>query len=138
MLRILHVDDNEINMQVMDQILRVLGHEPVGVCSGVEAYELIESSPFDVVLTDYHMPDVSGLDVLKNIRALRQAWRNTPVVVVTADVMSFSAPQLRAMGFAGALAKPVTVTAVRKILDKVTGQNADPAAFVGDGFARAS
>lgn len=135
MLRILHVDDNDINMQVMDQILRVLGHEPVGVCSGIEAYDLIETTPFDLVLTDYHMPDVSGLDVLKNIRALRQDWRTTPVVVVTADVMSFSAQQLKAMGFAGALAKPVTVTAVQRILDRIL---ADQAEFIGEGFARAS
>lgn len=135
MLRILHVDDNDINMQVMDQILRVLGHEPVGVCSGIEAYDLIETTPFDLVLTDYHMPDVSGLDVLKNIRALRQDWRTTPVVVVTADVMSFSAQQLKAMGFAGALAKPVTVTAVQRILDRVLAHQAE---FVGEGFARAS
>ena len=134
MLRILHVDDNDINMQVMDQILRVLGHEPVGVCSGIDAYDLIETTPFDLVLTDYHMPDVSGLDVLKNIRALRQDWRTTPVVVVTADVMSFSAQQLHAMGFAGALAKPVTVTAVQRILDRVLD---DQAEFLGEGFARA-
>lgn len=134
MLRVLHVDDNEINMQVMDQILRVLGHEPVGVCSGTDAYDLIETTPFDLVMTDYHMPDVSGLDVLRNIRALRQDWRTTPVVVVTADVMSFSAPQLRAMGFAGALAKPVTVTAVQRILDRVRD---DQTEFVGEGFARA-
>ena len=132
-LRILHVDDVDINVMVMDQMLQALGHDPVGVDSGAAAYAAMETETFDLVFTDFHMPDVTGLDFLKNVRALRGPSRLTPVVVVTADVMSFPGPVLRAMGFAGALAKPVMVPAMRRVLAAaMTGGE-----FVGDGFARA-
>lgn len=133
-LRILHVDDVDINLEVMDQVLRVLGHDPVGVASGAQAYAAMETEAFDLVFTDYHMPDVTGLDFLKNVRALRGPSRLTPVIVVTADLISFSAPLLRELGFAGALAKPVMVPAMRRVLEAVLRGGGE---FVGDGFARA-
>ena len=133
-LRILHVDDVEINVLVLDQMLSMLGHAPVGAASGAEAFALLEASSFDLVLTDFHMPDVTGLDFLKNVKALREPARSTPVVVVTADVMSFTNAGLREMGFAGALAKPITADALRRVIASATTQVDQ---FVGDGFARA-
>lgn len=132
-LRILHVDDVEINVVVLDQMLSMLGHSPVGVASGAEAFALMETSSFDLVLTDFHMPDVTGLDFLKNVKALREPARSTPVVVVTADVMSFTNAALHEMGFAGALAKPITAAALSRVIAAAT---AGPDQFVGDGFAR--
>ena len=134
-LRILHVDDVEINVMVLDQMLSMLGHTPVGTLSGFEAFALMETSTFDLVLTDFHMPDVTGLDFLKNVKALREPARSTPVVVVTADVMSFTNAGLREMGFAGALAKPITAEALKRVIATATGGNDQ---FVGDGFARAA
>ena len=134
-LRILHVDDVEINVMVLDQMLSMLGHTPVGARSGFEAFSLMETSTFDLVLTDFHMPDVTGLDFLKNVKALREPARSTPVVVVTADVMSFTNAGLREMGFAGALAKPITADALNRVIaTAVSGSDQ----FVGDGFARAA
>lgn len=134
-LRILHVDDVEINVMVLDQMLSMLGHFPVGAASGEEAFAMMEASNFDLVLTDFHMPDVTGLDFLKNVKALREPARSTPVVVVTADVMSFTNAGLREMGFAGALAKPITADALRRVIASATTQTDQ---FVGDGFARAA
>ncbi len=115
-LRILHVDDVEINLLVMDQMLSMLGHTPVRAASGAEAFDLMETTSFDLVLTDFHMPDITGLDLLKNVKALRETARSTPVVLVTADVMSFDSDMLHEMGFAGALAKPITAEALRRVI----------------------
>ena len=133
-LRILHVDDVQINLIVMDQMLLMLGHMPVGASSGAEAFALMETSAFDLILTDFHMPDVTGLDLLKNVRALRETSRSTPVVVVTADVMSFTSAALPEMGFAGALAKPVTAETLRGV---IVAACAGTDQFVGAGFSRA-
>lgn len=133
-LRILHVDDVPMNLQVMDHLLAMLGHEPVAAASGAEAFDLMERMAFDVVLTDFHMPDVTGLDFLRNVRAMREPARSTPVVVVTADVMSWSSAALRQLGFAGALAKPVSVDAARRVLAAVLANGQE---FVGEGFSRA-
>ena len=132
-LKILHIDDVEINLLVLDQMLTMLGHSPVGAATGAAAFELIESSHFDLVLTDFHMPDVTGLDFLKNVKALREPARSTPVVVVTADVMSFTNATLREMGFAGAVAKPITADAIRKVIAAISAGRDQ---FIGDGFAR--
>ena len=132
-LKILHIDDVEINLLVLDQMLTMLGHSPVGAATGAAAFELIESSHFDLVLTDFHMPDVTGLDFLKNVKALREPARSTPVVVVTADVMSFTNATLREMGFAGAVAKPITADAIRKVIAAISAGGDQ---FIGDGFAR--
>lgn len=134
-LRILHIDDVEINVLVLDQMLSMLGHTAVGATSGAEAFELLETANFDLVLTDFHMPDVTGLDFLKNVKALREPLRSMPVVVVTADVMSFTNAVLRDMGFAGALAKPITVHALTRVIASAT-TGREP--FVGDGFSRAA
>ena len=114
-LRILHVDDVEINLLVMDQMLSMLGHTPVGAASGAEAFV--------------------GLDLLKNVKALREAARSTPVVLVTGDVMSFTGAELREMGFAGALAKPITAEALRGV---IAAAHAGTDQFVGSGFSRAA
>ena len=114
-------------------MLSMLGHTPVGAASGFEAYALMETSAFDLVLTDFHMPDVTGLDFLKNVKALREPARSTPVVVVTADVMSFTNAALREMGFAGVLAKPITADALRRVIATATGGQ-----FIGDGFPKAA
>ncbi len=133
-LRILHVDDVEINLLVLDDMLSMLGHAPIGAASGAEAFTLMETASFDLVLTDFHMPDVTGLDFLKHVKALREPARSTPVVVVTADVMSFTKVALQEMGFAAALAKPITADALRKVIAAAV-ERAET--FIGDGFARA-
>jgi CheY-like chemotaxis protein len=134
-LSILHIDDVETNMLVMDHLLAALGHEPHGVASAAKGLAAMQTSAFDLVLTDYHMPDASGLDFLRGLRALRGPASATPVIVVTADVMSFSAPSLREMGFASALGKPVMAAAMSKVLAVVVRATGE---FIGDGFARAS
>lgn len=54
----------------------------------------LENSTFDLVLTDLHMPDATGLDLLKNVRAMLGAISQIPVIVVTADVTTSQAPPL--------------------------------------------
>ena len=134
-LNILHVDDVETNMLVMDHLLRALGHEPHGVASAGEALAAMRNRTFDLVVTDYHMPDASGLDFLRDVLRLPGRSAATPVVVVTADVMSFPGPVLRGMGFAGARAKPVMAAAMTRVIATVVAGSGE---FIGDGFARTS
>ena len=131
--RILHIDDVPMNLQVMDHVLRALGHDPVGASCGAEAYALLETNAFDLVLTDLHMPDVTGLDFLKNVRAMRDEVRSTPVIVVTADVMSQPGLAYREQGFAGAVAKPVMAGALQRVIEAAMSQ---ARTFLGEGFAR--
>jgi CheY-like chemotaxis protein len=132
-LHILHVDDVPMNLETMDQLLRAIGHVPIGASSSAEACARLQAQRFDVVLTDYHMPDMTGLDLPQAVRTMSGPARKTPVVIVTADVMSFDAAGLRDFGFASAVSKPISAEALRgAIAVAVDGGSA----FVGEGFAR--
>ena len=81
---ILIVDDNEINLNLLYRYLvRKDGYTVTAAENGRQALELIESQPFDLVLLDLLMPDLSGYDVLK---ILRQNYSITelPIIMLTA------------------------------------------------------
>jgi diguanylate cyclase (GGDEF)-like protein len=81
--RILVVDDIEDNRSLLARRFRKRNYEVVEADGGLKALDLIALDPFDVVLLDVMMPDVSGLDVLRRVRQ-QQLSRHLPIVMVTA------------------------------------------------------
>ncbi len=107
-LRVLYVDDNDMNLKVVAAMLEAIG---VSVCccvSVAEAFERLEREPFHIVFTDIHMPEMSGFEVLSELRRRKGPNRGAPVVALTADVTR-DAAQYRALGFDGFVPKPVTL-----------------------------
>ena len=113
-LRILHLDDDPVNLLVMDQMLACLGHRPTGAASGAAALDQLAKDRFDVVLTDVHMPQMDGLAFLETLRAGPR--RDIPVIAITADVMSRPGAAYQTLGFAGAIAKPILAETLEKVL----------------------
>ena len=68
--RILVIDDEPHLREVVTNLLRLEGHMAVGVESGIEGVEVFRAEPFDVVVTDLGMPDLTGLEVAQKVRAL--------------------------------------------------------------------
>jgi signal transduction histidine kinase len=81
--RLLIVDDNEMNREVLVRRLARHGYECVEAVGGREALELLEKEPFDLALFDIMMPEVSGLDALAKVRETR-SLADLPVIMVTA------------------------------------------------------
>ncbi len=81
--KLLVVDDNEMNRDMLSRRLSRLGHTIVTAEDGQQALDLIDQQEFDVILLDIMMPGLSGLDVLK---ILRQSYSTVelPVIMVTA------------------------------------------------------
>ena len=79
--RILVVDDEESMCQYLSILLQKEGYEVTTVNSGVEALQVIEKDPFDVVMTDIQMPKMNGIQLLKGIKGLDPT---TPVIIMTA------------------------------------------------------
>jgi CheY-like chemotaxis protein len=115
MLKILHVDDDKVNLLVLDQLLSMLGHAPTGVGTAMEALDLLDHEAFDLVLTDIHMPELTGVDLLQTCRR-RLGRQAPPMVAVTADVMSRCGDDYRELGFAGVIAKPLMADALTRML----------------------
>lgn len=81
--RLLVVDDNENNRDMLARRLERSGHSVETVASGVEALERVQREPFDVLLLDVTMPEVDGFEVLRRLRQSREATE-LPVIMVTA------------------------------------------------------
>ncbi len=82
---ILAVDDDEINLLLMEKILGP-DVEIATRRDGSEALDYLAANSVDLVLLDYVMPDMNGLEVLKHMKQSRAEMKNVPVIILTADV----------------------------------------------------
>ena len=108
-LRVLVVDDNAVNRQVLLHILQDLGASVACAEDGQQALEAIDARPFDLILMDIHMPVVDGLEATRRLRAREKAQgaAATPVIVVSADDGEGCIAASSAAGAQAHLAKPV-------------------------------
>ncbi len=101
---ILVVDDSMINRDILLKLLTGAGFKVVEAIGGGEALELLQRESFDLILLDIRMPDISGIDVVKEIR--QRMKLGLPVVAVTASVNEKLQHHHREMGFDGYICKP--------------------------------
>lgn len=109
-LKVLHVDDDPMNLRVVQEILNAFGHQAVMACSGGEALQRLAHEHFDLMLLDIHMPGLSGIEVIERLRASPGPERDTPVVALTADVYSRRPAEYLALGFDDFVSKPILVS----------------------------
>jgi len=81
--RILVVDDNAANRDVLERRLTREGHQVVSVAGGAAALELVVAENFDLILLDLIMPEMSGFEVLRRLKAAEHT-RHIPVIVISA------------------------------------------------------
>jgi signal transduction histidine kinase/ActR/RegA family two-component response regulator len=108
-LRVLAVDDNKVNLLVLDQLLSAFGHVVAKAGSGAEALEVLAAQPFDLVLMDIQMPDMSGTEALGRLRAGGGPNAAAPVIALTADVTSGGRQRYLDLGFTEHSTKPIKV-----------------------------
>lgn len=105
--RILVADDNSTNQEVIRLILENAGHNVLVVGDGEEALDALETDSFDVALVDMHMPQRSGIDVIKTYQFMTVSGPVTPIVLLTANVTSDGLRQAEEAGAAAYLTKPI-------------------------------
>ena len=108
-LRILAAEDNPTNQQVLTALLGPLGADLVLVDNGRAAVEAFSHGGFELVLMDIQMPGMNGIEAARAIRAreAEQGMRRTPILAVTANVMTHQLQEYSAVGMDGAVAKPL-------------------------------
>jgi signal transduction histidine kinase len=122
-VRLLAVDDNEINRGVIEHMAMQLGYEIELVEGGREAVERISAGArYAAILMDCQMPDVDGYTATREIRAWekRTQARRTPIVAVTAHALAGEEEKVRAAGMDAFLPKPVRLEALGSLLSKWT------------------
>jgi DNA-binding NtrC family response regulator len=119
MRRVLIVDDEPGVRESLRMVLKD-GYETTAAASGKEALDVLQASPFDVVLLDIVMPGMDGLQLLEEIRGRRSS---IPVVMLTATKTVKTAVGAMKLGAFDYVTKPFDVDELRMILDRAT-QNA--------------
>lgn len=119
MANILVVDDSASMRQMVVFTLKGAGHTVTDVVDGKQALEIAKLESFDLVLTDVNMPQMDGITLTKELRALPD-YRFTPILVLTTEAGMEKKQQGKAVGATGWLVKPFNpdqlLATVRKVL----------------------
>ena len=130
-LSVLVADDHAANRMVLQRLLQKAGHRPVCVAGGEQVLDLLADADYDVAIIDLHMPGLSGLDLMKQLRAMEAAGgRRTPVVVLSADVTSSSIQACTLAGARAFLAKPVSTVRLLDTLADIATSHSAPSTSV--------
>jgi two-component system, sensor histidine kinase RpfC len=109
-LRLLVADDQPANLTVLRRLLEKAGHQAQTVDSGEDVLETLENERFDGVIIDLHMPGVSGLDVLKQVRVMESGSQAlTPFIVLSADATALTVRACEQAGARAFLTKPIVI-----------------------------
>lgn len=106
-VKVLLAEDNITNQTIICHMLGAMGAEFEVAADGVEALHWLEREEFDLALIDIEMPRLSGIDVLRALRAGGGAQARMPVLAVTAYVLRANRDAIYAAGADGILAKPL-------------------------------
>jgi len=99
-----------MNLRVVQEILGAFGHQTVIACCGRDALDRLAVEAFDIVLLDIHMPGMTGIEVIAELRAANGPQAGVPVIALTADVYSRRPAEYIALGFNDFVAKPILVS----------------------------
>jgi CheY-like chemotaxis protein len=119
-LRILIVDDNEINRFVALRQVERLGYEGVTACNGEEAVQAVAGGDFAAVLMDCQMPVMDGYEATREIRRREAGQRHMPILALTAHALAKERDKCLRAGMDGYLTKPARLDVLRSVLARWT------------------
>ncbi|WP_293450518.1 ATP-binding protein [Phenylobacterium sp.] len=127
-LRILAAEDNQTNRLLLGAMLTPLGVELRMAADGAEAVEAFAKGAYDLVLMDIQMPTMNGVDATRAIRALEaeRGLAPTPILALSANVMSHQVEEYLAAGMNGFVAKPIDLTALVGAIEDALAGRAGP------------
>lgn len=118
-LRILVVDDFSTMRRIVKNLLQDIGFSNMSEAeNGQAALNLLRSQPFDFVVTDWNMPGMTGIELLKNIRS-DPALAKIPVLMVTAEAKREQIVEAAQSGVNGYIIKPFTADTLKEKLSKI-------------------
>lgn len=113
--QVLIVEDTELNQYVYREMLAMLGHGCDIVGTGREGLERAQAKAYDIVLLDLELPDIQGIDLVPQLRAL-PGYGSKPIIAVSAHALAEHRAQAMAAGFTAFLSKPVRLPDMESLL----------------------
>ena len=116
-LKVLVVDDDELNRRMMNLILTREGHHVQIVSDGMEALRATEVHEFDIILMDLQMPVMDGVEASRRIRERENGATNAYIVALTASYLPEKGRELFDAGIDNYIAKPFDISHLRQMLE---------------------
>jgi two-component system, sensor histidine kinase RpfC len=114
--QVLVAEDNPTNQRVIRGILERAGHQVRLAADGQEALDILENERFDVMVMDFNMPELGGLDVVRTYRFIDPEGTAVPVIMLSADVTPEAMKECQDAGVDAFLPKPIEA---RRLLDEI-------------------
>lgn len=118
-VRVLVADDHAANRLLLQNLLQKAGHRVMTVDDGEAALDALAGGDFELALMDLHMPTLSGIDLLRQLRVMEAGGRSrTPVVIISADATPEAVKACTDAGAKAFITKPFSVA---RLLDTIAG-----------------
>jgi len=114
--RILMVEDHPVNQKVLAHQLREIGLQYAVAASGTQALDMLATDDFDLVLMDWQMPEMDGLEATRQIRGLPTDTRHIPIIALTANANAGFREACLTAGANDYMSKPYTEAALAALL----------------------
>jgi len=116
--KVLVTDDNEFNLKVAVGLLGLMDIKAETAASGAEAIKLVQQNDYDIIFMDHMMPDMDGIETLREIRKLGGKYQELLIVALTANSVQSAREMYFSNGFNDFLAKPIDSNELRDILKR--------------------
>ena len=112
------MEDNEKNLELFKAVLGTISNIDIQTSiTGEEGLRLIKSSTIDVIILDIQLPDMSGIDICKELRKLEK-YKKTPILAVTSFAMKGDKERILDAGFNGYISKPILIRDFRDTVNQ--------------------
>ena len=115
--KILIVEDNRENLELLKELLTLKGYHTVEATNGMEAIDAAVRERPDLVLMDVQLPEMDGIDALRALKGHPET-RRVPVIAITAHAMKGDRENLIREGFDGYIAKPISIKGLLHLLSR--------------------
>jgi two-component system, cell cycle response regulator DivK len=112
MAKILYIEDNPDNMQLVQRVITALGYQFLWAANGLSGIRVVEDEHPDLILLDINLPDIDGYEVARRLRANKNHLY-VPIIAITANALKGDAEMALAAGCDVYMSKPVNIRELR-------------------------
>ena len=117
-MHFLVVDDSSTMRRILCNTIGTIGYEATAAEDGLDALEKIKSQKFDVIMTDWNMPKMNGLELLQKLRAMEE-YKTTPIIMVTTEGGKREVITAIKAGASNYIVKPFTAFVLREKIKEI-------------------
>jgi two-component system cell cycle response regulator DivK len=112
MAKILYIEDNPDNMQLVQRVITAIGHQFLWAADGLSGINMVKAERPDLILLDINLPDIDGYEVARRLRANKNHLY-VPIIAITANALKGDAQRALDAGCDVYMSKPVNIRELR-------------------------